>query len=191
MTTQKFTIPAEFRSELHYVEVLDPRCDQEILDSLSKHVPITSEKNVWAYWHAGVNSMPAWCRRNVLNWIRLNGPSWTIRVLDSVPSSANNSLRWIDETLLPEAFVKGTMDGPYVGQHSADFLKSATVYKYGGVWMDVGCILFRKLDDICWKQLEDPQSPFTVSVPLMARDDTMIANHFVAGRKGDPFIKHW
>ena len=55
--------------------------------------------------------------------------------------------------------------------------------------MDVGIILIRQLDDICWKQLEDPKSPFEVSVPWMY--GTVMANHFVASRKGNPFIKRW
>lgn len=55
--------------------------------------------------------------------------------------------------------------------------------------MDVDIILIRHLDDVCWKKLEDPQSPFEVSIPLM--HGTVIANHFVASRKGNPFIKHW
>lgn len=55
--------------------------------------------------------------------------------------------------------------------------------------MDVGIILIRSLDDICWKQLEDPNSSFEVSVPWMY--ENVIANHFVASRKGNPFIKRW
>ena len=189
MKDLQLPIPAEFRSELHHVDALDKRSDEQILDSLSKHVPVTSEKNIWSYWHSGVASMPSWCQRNVVNWIRLCGPSWSVRVLDSVPGSPNNALEWVNEEMLPETFVKGTMDGPYVGPHSADFLRGACLYKYGGVWMDVGIILIRRIDSICWKQLEDPNSPFEVSVPLMYGQ--VMANHFVASRKGNPFIKRW
>jgi hypothetical protein len=55
--------------------------------------------------------------------------------------------------------------------------------------MDVDIILIRRIDSICWKQLEDPNSPFEVSVPLMYGQ--VMANHFVASRKGNPFIKRW
>lgn len=185
-----FPIPEEFGKDLHLVESLDKRSDKDILESLSDHVPITSEKNIWAFWDSRLGSMPSWCKHNVLNWIRLCGPSWTVRVLDTVPNSPNNALRWVTDTsMLPDAFVKGTMDGPYVGPHSADFLRGACLFLYGGVWMDVGIILIRKLDDICWKQLADPASPFQVSIPWMYGLTT--ANHFVASRKGDPFIKRW
>ena len=113
MENPRFPIPEEFRSELHYVDALDPRSDEEILESLTKHVPVTSEKNIWTYWHAGVRSMPSWCQRNIVDWIRLCGPSWSVRVLDSVPASPNNALEWVSADQLPLTFVKGTMDGPY------------------------------------------------------------------------------
>ncbi|KAH6722724.1 hypothetical protein BKA61DRAFT_507564 [Leptodontidium sp. MPI-SDFR-AT-0119] len=189
----KFTIPKEFSDDVRYVDSKDTRSDEKILDSLTKHIPIEggSEKNVWTFWHSGVRSMPPWCQRNIFNWIRLCGPSWTVRVLDNVPGSPNNALKWAGstETRLPETFVKGTMDGPYTGPHSADFLRGVCLYLYGGVWMDTGIILIRDLDRICWNQLSDASSPFQVSVPLM--HTTVMANHFVASRKSNPFIKNW
>jgi hypothetical protein len=113
MSNPKFSIPEEFRSDVHYVDSLDNRSDDQILDSLTNHVPVTSEKNVWTYWHSGVGSIPTWSQRNIVNWVRLLGPSSTVRVLDSVPGSPNNALTWVNPGDLPETFVKGTMDGPY------------------------------------------------------------------------------
>lgn len=110
-------------------------------------------------------------------------------MLDTVPDSPNHALTWIATEDLPEAFVKDTMTGPYVGPHSADFLRGAALYTYGGVWMDVGCILFRHLDSVCWAQLADDTSPFSVAAPLIYGQ--FIANHIVASRKGDEFIKNW
>ncbi|KAL3485753.1 hypothetical protein BJX62DRAFT_242631 [Aspergillus germanicus] len=185
----KFTIPAEYRSQLEPVELLDTRTDEEILASLLAHRPVTSEKNIWAFWHAGVTGMPRWCQRNIIDWHRICGPSWTIRVLDSVPDSPNHALKYIPKEMLPETFVKGTMQGQYIGPHSADFIRGACLYLYGGVSMDVGIILIRSLDRVCWSALEDPATPYTISVPWMC--DTYMANHFVAARKGDVFIKHW
>ena len=106
-----------------------------------------------------------------------------------VPESPNYALSWLEADQLPAAFVNNTMTGPYVGPHSADFLRGATLFAYGGVWMDVGNILFRHLDDVCWNQLEDATSPYTVCVPWMLAQH--IANHFVAARKGDEFIQKW
>ena len=184
-----FTIPEEYLSELTPAAPKDTRTDAEILESLSQYKPVTSEKNVWAYWHSGLSAMPGWCRRNVISWVRICGPSWTFRVLDTVPGSANHALKFAPKELLPETFVKGTMDGPYTGPHSADFLRGALLVEHGGVSMDVGCILFRDLDRVCWDQIVDETSPYRVVVPLMYGQSP--ANHFVAARKGDPFITRW
>jgi hypothetical protein len=184
-----YEIPEEYQSQLKRVASKDCRTDSEILESLTTHTPVTSEKNIWTYWHAGVQEMPAWTQRNIINWVRLHGPEWTVRVLDTVPNSPNHALTWVATEDLPEAFVEGTMTGPYVGPHSADFLRGAALYTYGGVWMDVGCILFRHLDSVCWDLLADDNSPYTIAVPLIFGQ--FMANHIVASRKGDEFIKNW
>ncbi|KAF2116018.1 hypothetical protein BDV96DRAFT_598802 [Lophiotrema nucula] len=184
-----FSIPPEFQSRLKLVEPLDTRSDAEIVSSLTQNHPVTSEKNIWGFWHSGVNGMPAWCRRNVIDWLRINGPSWTVRILDSDPSSPNFLLRYISEDVMPEAIVKGEMTGPFTGQHTADFVRSAVIYRHGGVFMDVGILLIRRLDRICWDQLADPASPYNMAIPSLKKDN--ICNHFVACRAGDPFIKRW
>ncbi|OCT48273.1 hypothetical protein CLCR_04147 [Cladophialophora carrionii] len=188
-STPKFNIPQEFQAQLLHIEPDDKRTNQEILVSLEQYTPITSEKNIWAYWDKGVRNMPAWCQRNVVDWVRICGPSWTVRILDTVPGSPTNALEYISADLLPEAFVKGTMTGVYTGPHSSDFLRGACLYSHGGVYMDTGNILIRDLDRVCWNQLADPSSPYEVCVPIMYA--TVMANHFVASRKGDPFIKCW
>ncbi|KAK6067346.1 capsule polysaccharide biosynthesis protein [Seiridium cupressi] len=187
MTT--FSIPPEYRDQLEVVEIKDTRTDEEILQSLTQYASVTSEKNIWAFWHSGVLNMPGWCQRNVIDWVRICGPDWTIRILDNEPTSPNYALRHVPAELLPEAFVKQEMNGPYVGPHSADFLRGACLLQHGGVFIDVGCILFRHMDRIGWDKLEDPNSPYQVAVPLMY-SQTM-ANHFVAARKGNPFIQRW
>ncbi len=189
MADSMYEIPEEYQSQLKRVASKDCRTDGEILESLTTHTPVTSEKNIWTYWHAGVQEMPAWTQRNIINWVRLHGPEWTVRVLDTVPNSPNHALTWVATEDLPEAFVEGTMTGPYVGPHSADFLRGAALYTYGGVWMDVGCILFRHLDSVCWDLLADDNSPYTIAVPLIFGQ--FMANHIVASRKGDEFIKNW
>ena len=189
MSTSGLEIPPEFQDQLTFRKNEDERTDTEILQSLSTYRPVTSEKNVWAFWHSGAASMPAWQQRNVIDWIRLLGPSWTVRVLDNVPGSPSNALQFLPEKSLPETFVRGTMDGTHRGQYAADMLRGACLYYYGGVFMDVGAILIRHLDRVCWDQLEDPNSPFEVAVPWMY--GITVVNHFVASRKGNPFIKRW
>lgn len=55
--------------------------------------------------------------------------------------------------------------------------------------MDTGIFLVRDLDRIFWQQLEDSHSPYQVAAPIMY--DTVVAKHFVASRKRDPFIQRW
>ena len=189
MASPKFAIPVEFADRLSFAPCSDTRTDAEILASLAEHHPVTSEKNIWAYWHAGLTSMPGWCKRNVVAWQRICGPEWTVRVLDSVPGSPNHALKFLSKDLLPKAFVDNAMDGEYSGPHSADLLRGACLHLHGGAFIDVGCILIRSLDRICWDQLSGPASPYQVAVPWMY--GITVANHFVAALKGDPFIKRW
>lgn len=186
----KFSIPAEYQDQLYFSPTGDNRDDAEILDSLANFQEVTSEKNIWAFWHSGVRSMPAWCQRNVCAWVRMHSQQgWTIRVLDSVPESKNHALRYLPAESLPEALVQNAMDGPHLGPHSADLLRGACLYIHGGVFMDVGNILVRNVERICWEKLEDPETPYRVAAPWV--NDTGIANFFVASRKGDPFIDRW
>jgi hypothetical protein len=168
MAANRLSIPAAFEQQLRYKDFVDDRTDAEILQSLKQHQEITSEKNIFAFWDKGLDAMPDWCVRNVIAWFRINSASgWTVRVLNALPESPNYALKFVPAEMLPQAFVDGKMDGPYVGPHSADFLRPALTYLYGGVFMDVGIILIRDIDRICWKQLEDPSSPYQVAVPWM------------------------
>jgi hypothetical protein len=188
MTALKFQIPGEFADQLTYNEPSDKRSDAEILDALSVYQPVTSEKNTWCYWHSGIKAMPPWCQRNIADWVRIN-PSWTIRILDSIPDSPNHFLKYTDSSLLPETLLKGTMDGPYVGPHTSDFLRGACLFKHGGVYMDVGIVMIRDLDRMGWTQLANSSSSKQICVPVMY--GTLTANSWVMSRKGDPFIKRW
>lgn len=190
MSPQKFPIPEAYQGLLVYDEAQDKRNDEEILRELSTFRAVTSEKNIWAFWHSGIHSMPAWCQRNVCAWVRMHSHNgWTVRVLDSIKDSKNYSLKYVPDAILPAAFVHGTMDGPYVGPHSADMLRGACLYAHGGVFLDVGIPLIRSIYRICWAKLEDPSTPYEVAAPWVY--GTHIGNHFVSARKGSPFIGRW
>lgn len=125
----------------------------------------------------------------MVDWVRICGSEWTVRVLDNMPESPNYALKYLPADMFPQAFVDRTMHGHWVGQHSADFIRGAALYTHGGICMDVGSILVRHLDRVCWDQLTDPESPYQIALPLIY--DQVWANHFIAARKGDPFIKRW
>lgn len=185
-----FDIPEKYAEQLEPIEVTDTRSDDEILASLNEHAPVTSEKNIWAFWHDGLTKAPAWCQRNTVDWVRIcGGTGWTIRVLDNVPDSPNYALRYVSQENVPECFIARTMNGPYVGQHSADFVRGAAIFEHGGAWMDVGSIMTRHMDRICWDAICDPESPYKVAT--VYQGGQWIFNYFVAARKGDPFIRHW
>ena len=189
----KYEIPQEHKGELEHVKgPIDPRTDDEIIASLTRFQPVTegSEKNIWGFWHAGVEAMRGWQKRNVADWVRMHSAQgWTVRILNTKEGSPNHVLKFLPDKLFPEAFLTGTMDGPYVGQHSADLYKTAVLYTYGGVYVDVGVILIRHLDRMLWDKLSDPKSPYNISVCSIM--PTVTINHFIASRKGDPLIKNW
>ena len=141
----KFPIPREFQLSLQFAACIDTRADTENLTSLTVYMPVTSERNIWAFRDTGVLSMPSWCRRNVCDWVRIHGPSsgWTIRILDNALALPNYALKFLplDQVPLPKCFVEGTMGGPFKGQHKAGFVKRACLFMHGGMWSDVGQVL--------------------------------------------------
>jgi hypothetical protein len=172
---------------------LDTRSDNEIAHQLRTFSPPTeSEKNVWGYWHTGFDSMPPWTQRNVINWVRRFGSSWTVRVVDSVPGSPNNISRFVENSFFPDAFNVNRLTGSYAGVHSADLVRLPLLYLYGGIWMDVGTLLIRSLDDI-WGLLKDPETPYemaAMTIPLR-RDEAIMTNSFLASVRHNPFIHRW
>lgn len=62
--------------------------------------------------------------------------------------------------------------------------------QFGGIYMDVGTILFRSLDEVCWSALEDPSSPYEVAgFAFQCRKEWgQIINSFIASRRKNQFI---
>ena len=59
---------------------LDLRAESEIVSNLLAYRPVTSEKNIWAFWDGGWGGMRPWTQRNVIAWMRRFEPSgWTVR----------------------------------------------------------------------------------------------------------------
>jgi hypothetical protein len=172
---------------------IDNRSDAQILHGILNPPPVTSEENVWAFWHSGFDAMPPWQKRNILGWARMLGPRWTVRVLDLIHQSPCNIFNFLDGDNLPKILNEGRMTGRYAGAHTSDTIRLPCVYQHGGVWMDVGIILLMHLDQVCWDSLKDPKSKFEVAVA--SGDPTLKSgtaeNFFIAGRKENGFIKRW
>ncbi|KAI1177404.1 hypothetical protein F4777DRAFT_576967 [Nemania sp. FL0916] len=172
--------------------------DEQIVASLSTHVPVTSERNVWMFWDGGFAAMPAWIQRSVVNTVRREGKHWTVRLLDLVPGSSNHVLCFTDRADFPRAALmegspRAGMKGMDAGQHLSDFARLAVVYRHGGIYLDAGILLLRDLDDVCWSALADPESPYTVAcmAQQMSEHPGQVLNSFIAGRAHDPFIYRW
>lgn len=172
---------------------LDPRSDEDIISTLLQFQPVTSERNLWTFWDTGFWGMRPYVRRNVIGWVRRLGPSWTVRVLDNVEGSLLNVNAFIESHEFPGAFIGGKMTGPYAGVHCADIIRLPLIYHYGGIWMDAGTTLFRHVDDICWKALEDPTTPYEIAgfAPGTEPGNDVILNGFIAAKKGNGFIRRW
>ncbi|TPX17816.1 uncharacterized protein E0L32_002917 [Thyridium curvatum] len=169
----------------------DTRSDAEIISALTVNQPVTSDKNVWAFWHSGWDGLRPWCQRNVINWARRLGPQWTVRVLDDVAGSENHLSRFVPESYFPHALNTRTMVAP--PQHVSDLLRLPLLYIHGGVWMDTGMLLLRHLDDICWRAIEDPSNPYEMAgilMPLRAEAGTML-NGFIATKRKNRMVKAW
>ncbi|KAK2802409.1 hypothetical protein FQN51_004472 [Onygenales sp. PD_10] len=177
--------------------ILDSRSDEEILADLQTFKPVnpSSERNIWAFWDRGVAACKPWCQRNILSWVRRHGRSWTVRVLDMVEGSPNHYSNYIPNTseFFPETFLKGSMAGTHAAPHAADLVRLPLLYLHGGIWVDVGFMLFRSLDDLCWDRLEDPTNPLELAGFRMTINDeiSMFWNGLIAAKKGCIAVKHW
>ncbi|KAJ5424804.1 capsule polysaccharide biosynthesis protein [Penicillium cf. griseofulvum] len=169
--------------------------DANILSDLQTYKPVTDSdtRNVWAFWDKGLSNSPAWNQRNVISWVRRLSPKWTVRVLDLVEGSPNHVSQYIPREMLPDVFWNRTMTGPHVGQHSSDLIRLLLLYLYGGVWLDVGMLLFQSLDTLCWNALEDPETPYEAAAfkVSMGPELSFLFNGFIAARRGSVCIKYW
>ncbi|KAL7956796.1 hypothetical protein V8C34DRAFT_325811 [Trichoderma compactum] len=190
MATSAKITPAK-RNKHISPERIDHHTNEEIAASLLKRHPVTSDKNIWGCWHTGFAQMRPWAQRNVINWVRRLGPDWTVHIVDRVDGSETNVFHYAEESFFPKTFIDGTMDGHKA--HMGDLVRLPLLWKYGGIWMDVGLILLRHVDDICWKRIEDPESPYELSaLALMHLPDTYTPlNGFLATKHNNPFIKRW
>ncbi|KAK9778220.1 putative glycosyl transferase [Seiridium cardinale] len=112
-----------------------------------------------------------------------------------VVGSPNHYSNFVPNTteFFPDAFVEGIMSGTHKAPHAADLIRLPLLHLYGGVWIDVGFMLFRNLDDLCWGKLMDPTrylQLFGFKMTISA-EVAMFWNGFIAARKGCVAVKHW
>ncbi|KAI1452275.1 hypothetical protein F4805DRAFT_470956 [Annulohypoxylon moriforme] len=178
---------------LHIIptELLDTRSDAEIDQSILHPQPVTSEKNIWFFWHSGYPTMHPYTKRNVRAWHRrLSKLGWTIRVLDRAPGSASNVANFLsvtDPAIFPQAFIEGTMTGRYAVQHISDLVRFPLLLQHGGVYADVGMMQIGDLDRLWRSTVADPTSPIEVLSYNMNNDT--LANYFLASRPNNALFQ--
>lgn len=191
MDTQAYPLP----SGVHVIptHLLDLRPDSEIDHDLLHPSPITSEKNIWFFWHSGFSNMHPYTQRNIRAWHRRFSKSgWTIRVINRLPSSPLNVTNFLDITdpgTFPRAFVDGTIGGDYAPQHTSDLVRWPLLLKYGGVYADVGLMQIGDLNQLWEETVGNPGSRFEVLSYNAGRAETRnLTNYFLCSRRDNPFF---
>ncbi|KZV89355.1 hypothetical protein EXIGLDRAFT_751190 [Exidia glandulosa HHB12029] len=172
---------------------LDDRSEDAIIAHILSHRLVTRQKNIWAFWDNGWEAMRPWTRRNVVDWVRRLGPDWDVRVLDRVEGSPRNLAHFVDVQMLPKTFWR--MEGRNAGQRVSNMARVLLLYMHGGVWLDVGGILTRSLDDL-WDRIADPEdSTEFIGVSSRLNDqvlaDRPLGNTILATAKGNQFAGLW
>lgn len=173
---------------------LDLRPDPEIDRDLADPGPITSEKNVWFFWHSGYQTMHPYTKRNIRGWHRrFSRQGWTIRVVDRQPGSALNIANFLDtndRSNFPQAFIDNSLSGEYALQHTSDLVRFPLLLKHGGVYADVGMIQIGDLDRVWTAMVANPESPTEVlSYNCAGVQPLSLANYFLVCRPNNPFFE--
>lgn len=173
--------------------LLDLRPDDCLDQDLLHPSAVTSEKNVWFFWHAGYAQMPPYHQRTVRAYQRrLSRLGWAIRVVDiaggplpsssSSPPSPTHISRFVavDAANFPAAFRQGTLSGDYARQHYSDLVRWPLLLRHGGVYADVGLVQIGDLDRLWRETVGNPASPYAV----LSYGRTL-SNYFLAARSGN------
>jgi hypothetical protein len=174
-------------------EELNLQSDIEIDIELKSSRLVTSEKNIWLFWHSGFDTLHPYTKRNVCAWHqRFSRKGWTVRVVSCQPGDPLHIKNFVDindPDTFPEAFRNGTMGGKYAAQHTSDLVRFPLLLKYGGVYTDVGMIQIGDLDQLWNHTIGDPASDFEVlSYRGPQQSGRNLANYFLACTKSNPFF---
>lgn len=173
---------------------LDLRPDLQIDHDILHPAPVTSEKNIWFFWHTGFARMHPYIQRNIRAWHRRFSTSgWTIRVLDRQPDSFLNVAHFLDvtdERTFPRAFTDGTIGGDYAPQHTSDLVRWPLLLRYGGVYADAGLMQIGDIDALWNTTVGGPTSPWEVlSYNAGGPQSRSLTNYFLCSRKNNPLFE--
>ena len=174
-------------------EQLDLRLDAEVDHDLVNPPPVTSEKNIWFFWHSGFANMHHYTQRNIRAWHRrFSKQGWTVRVLDGHAGSPLNVANFLDikdSNTFPKSFLDGTIGGDYAPQHTSDLVRFPLLVKYGGIYADVGLMQIGDVGALWDKTVGDPNSRFEVlSYSMDADKGRSLMNYFLCSGKNNPLF---
>ncbi|KAK0387001.1 hypothetical protein NLU13_5315 [Sarocladium strictum] len=159
-------------------------------------MPTRGGKNMFAYWHTGIQSLKPYLMRNVLAWYqRYSSLGWNIYVLDRQDGSPLNVSRFIDLSdpeVVPDVMRDGgSVTGQYSAQHSSDLVRWPLLLKYGGAYLDVGVIMFGDMDRLWEEHIANPDSPFDYAGFTMgdAPDAISIVNFWMMSTPDNPLMQ--
>lgn len=137
---------------------------ESLPSSLTYPKPPTASKNIFAFWHSGIENLPPYLLRNVIAWDQRFSPlGWTIYVLNTVENSTLNVSNFIDisdPTVVPAIFNKGGLSGTFASQHTSDLTRYPLLLKYGGLYLDVGIVQFGDWDRLWTEHIGNEASPY-------------------------------
>lgn len=157
--------------------------------------PTVGGKNIFAYWHTGIHTLKPYLLRNVLAWYQKYSPfGWNIYVLDRVEGSPLNVASFIDFSdpqVVPDVLREGAVTGQYAFQHTSDLCRFPLLLRYGGVYSDVGNIIFANLDLLFEQHINNPDSPLDYAGLTMGDtlDDISIVNFFMMSTPSNPLVQ--
>jgi hypothetical protein len=95
------------------------------------------------------------------------------------------------QSVVPEAFTNGTLNGAYAAQHTSDLIRYPLILKYGGVYLDVGILQFGDLDWLWTEHIANPASPYDFAGFTMGDppDGISSVNFAFMSGPGNPLIQ--
>ncbi|KAM0717508.1 hypothetical protein Q7P37_007360 [Cladosporium fusiforme] len=137
---------------------------ESLPSSLTSPKRPTTSKNIFAFWHSGIENLPPYLLRNVIAWYRRFSPlGCTIYVLNTTegsPLNVSNFLDTSDPTVVPAIFAAGGLTGSFASQHTSDLTRYPLLLKYGGLYLDVGILQFGDWDRLWTEHIGNAASPF-------------------------------
>ena len=109
------------------------------IEDKNKKITNSLPKNIWMYWHEGLEKLPD-LQKSCYERIKILNPNWKLNLL-----SLDDSLN-----LFPEFDILSTTLTP---QSYSDLLRITLLKKYGGVWCDATLLMTESLDFFLEKNL--------------------------------------